>query len=74
MLSKNDDIKDAQRYHSTLFRSIFIPAALRTSKSVSMAHFLPGPGAYFSTAESIPDEQEDLNSDSEAKYMKQFIT
>ena len=39
-----------------------------------MAHFLPGPGAYFSTAESIPDEQEDLNSDSEAKYMKQFIT
>ena len=38
------------------------PAALSTSKSVSMAHFLPGPGAYFSTAESIPDEHDDLNS------------
>ena len=39
-----------------------------------MAHFLPGPGAYFSTAESIPDEQEDLNSDSEAKHTEKFIT
>ena len=32
-----------------------------------MAHFFPGPGAYFSTAESMPEEQDDLNSDSEIK-------
>jgi len=44
---------------------IQLPAALSTSKSVSMAHFFPGPGAYFSTADSIPEEQEDLNSASE---------
>ena len=39
-----------------------LPAARRTSRSVSIAHRFPGPGAYFSTAESIPDEQDDLNS------------
>ena len=44
---------------------IQLPAALSTSKSVSMAHFFPGPGAYFSTADSIPEEHEDLNSASE---------
>ena len=44
---------------------IQLPAALSTSKSVSMAHFFPGPGAYFSTADNIPEEHEDLNSASE---------
>ena len=44
---------------------IQLPAALSTSKRVSMAHFFPGPGAYFSTADSIPEEHEDLNSASE---------
>ena len=46
-----------------------VPAAFNTSKSVSIAHRFPGPGEYLSTAESTPDEHDDLNSAS----IKQFV-
>ena len=41
---------------------VSLPAALSTSKSVSMAQRFPGPGACLSTAVNIPEEHDDLNS------------
>ena len=40
---------------------------------MSIAHFFPGPGAYFSTADSIPEEHDDLNSDSAMTHSLLFI-